>query len=228
MTADELASYIDHTLLRPDAGTREIKGLIQDAQKFPFASVYIPPCHVRLVSEMMGKGPVKVGTVVGFPLGYQSVDAKIDEAFCAVEAGAEEIDMVMNISMFKSDELAYVQDEISEIIAAIPGIPVKVIIETCYLTDEEKARACELVINAGAHFVKTSTGFGPGGATAADVRLLADTAAGRIKVKASGGIRTLDDALKMIEAGASRIGTSAGVKIVEDFKAVPIKRTDQG
>lgn len=218
MTVDELAGYIDLSLLRPDAETRDIEGLIMDAQKFSFASVCIPPCHVRLAARMLGESPVKVGTVIGFPLGYQSTEAKVHEGCDAVEAGAEEIDMVMNISMFKSGELAYVGDEISEIVSALSGVTIKVIIETCYLTDEEKVTACELVANGKAEYVKTSTGFGPGGATAEDIRLLKETASGRIKVKASGGIKTLDDALRMIEAGASRIGTSSGVRIVEDFK----------
>lgn len=217
MTVDELAGYIDLSLLRPDAGIKEIQGLIIDAQRYPFASVCIPPCHVRLAARMLGESPVKVGTVIGFPFGYQSTEAKIHEACDAVEAGAEEIDMVMNISMFKSGEIAYVRDEISEIVSALSGVTVKVIIETCYLTDEEKVRACELVINGGADYVKTSTGFGPGGATVEDIRLLKETASGRIRVKASGGIKTLDDALRMIDAGASRIGTSSGGRIVEDF-----------
>lgn len=218
MTADELANYIDLTLLKPDAGIREVEGLIKDAQKYPFASVCVPPCHVRLAVNLLGENSVKVGTVVGFPFGYQATTVKLLDACDAVEGGANEIDMVMNISMFKSGEPAYVQDEISEIISALPGTVVKVIIETCYLSDEEKVKACELVVNARAHYVKTSTGFGPGGAMVDDVRLLADASAGRIKVKAAGGIRTLSDALKMIEAGASRIGTSAGVKIVEEFE----------
>lgn len=218
MTSDELAGYIDLSLLRPDIRISDIEGLIRDAQKHPFASVCIPPCHIRLAAKLLGESPVKAGTVIGFPFGYQSMDVKLHEACDAVEEGADEIDMVMNISMFKSGEPAYVQDEISAIVSALSGIAVKVIIETCYLTAQEKVAACDLVINAGANFVKTSTGFGLAGATVEDVRLLVDAVAGRIKVKASGGIRNLDDALKMIEAGASRIGTSAGVKIVEEFK----------
>jgi deoxyribose-phosphate aldolase len=215
MTRDRLASHIDLSLLRPDATMREIEALVSDAQRYPFASICIPPCHVRLAARTLGESPVKVGTVVGFPFGYQSTDVKLQEAWDAVDAGAEEIDMVMNISMFKSGELAMVQDEVSSIVSALSGVVVKVIIETCYLTEEEKAKACEMVIKSNAEFVKTSTGFGPAGATAPDVKLLAGAASGRIKVKAAGGIRNLDDALRMIEAGASRIGTSAGVRIVE-------------
>ena len=218
MTADELANFIDLSLLKPDATIKDMDALITDVQKYPFASVCIPPCHVRLAARMLEEAPVKVCTVIGFPFGYQSMDSKIHEAFDAVEAGAGEVDMVMSISMFKSGELAYVQDEISEIVSAIHGITIKVIIEACYLTNEEKIKACELVAKGKADYVKTSTGFGPGGATVSDVKLLAETASSRIKVKASGGIRSLDDALMMIEAGALRIGTSAGVKMLEEFK----------
>jgi deoxyribose-phosphate aldolase len=219
MTVNELAGYIDLSLLKPQASKREVEALIRDAQKYPFASVCIPPCYTGLAAKILKGYPVKVGTVVGFPLGYQTTAVKLYEAREAVEAGAEEIDMVMNISAFKSGGLKMVQDEISEISSAFSQIVVKVIIETCYLTDEEKANACKLVIDGGGDFVKTSTGFGHSGATADDVRLLANIAAGRIKVKAAGGIKNLDDTLKMIEAGANRIGTSAGVKIMEEFSS---------
>ncbi|MBI3813773.1 MAG: deoxyribose-phosphate aldolase [Nitrospinae bacterium] len=218
MTVYELAGYIDLSLLKPQASKNEVEALIQDAQKYPFASVCIPPCYTGLAAKMLKEYPVKVGTVVGFPLGYQTTSVKLHEAREAVETGAEEIDMVMNISGFKSGELKMVQDEILEISSAIPQIVVKVIIETCYLTDEEKATACKLVIDGGGDFVKTSTGFGHSGATADDVRLLANTAAGRIKVKASGGIKNLNNTLKMIEAGANRIGTSAGVNIITEYR----------
>ncbi|MBI5748262.1 MAG: deoxyribose-phosphate aldolase [Nitrospinae bacterium] len=196
---------------------KDIEALVREAQKYPFASVCIPPCHVRKAAEILKGSHTKVGTVIGFPLGYQTTSVKLYEAREAVEAGAKEIDMVMNISAFKSGELAKVEDEISEIVSALPKIVVKVIIETCYLTDEEKVKACELAIKSKADFVKTSTGFGPGGATIDDVKLLVKTAKGRIKVKASGGIKNLDDTLKMIDAGADRIGTSAGMEIVEEF-----------
>lgn len=223
MTIDELANHIDLSLLKPDATIKDMDALIMDAKKYPFASVCIPPCHVRLASMMLGDASVKVSTVIGFPFGYQSMDLKIHEACDAVEAGVDEVDMVMNISMFKSGELAYVQDEISKIVSAIHGITLKVIIEACYLTNEEKVKACELVAKGKADYVKTSTGFGPGGATVSDVKLLAETASGRIKVKASGGIKSLDDAIKMIEAGALRIGTSAGAKMLEELKRGPLQ-----
>jgi deoxyribose-phosphate aldolase len=177
---------------------------------------------VSLAAGLVKGSPIKVGTVVGFPLGYQTSSVKLFEAKEALEAGAGEIDMVMNISRFtvmdrKSGDINLVEDEISTITSSLPETVVKVIIETCYLTDEEKVSACGLVIRGGANFVKTSTGFGPGGATEEDVRLLVKAAAGRIKVKASGGIKTLDRALKMIHAGAERIGTSTGIEIVEEL-----------
>jgi len=222
MKADELARYIDLTLLKPQATVKEIETLISEAKKYTFSSVCIPPCHIKQAAYILEGKNTKVGTVIGFPLGYQTTSVKLHESREAVESGAEEIDMVMNISRLKSGKLSMVQDEISEIVSAFPKIIIKVIIETCYLTDKEKVKACKLVIESGADFVKTSTGFGPAGATVADVKLLANTATGRIKVKASGGIKTLDDTLKMIDAGAMRIGTSSGVNIVEEFLRSPI------
>ncbi len=216
-TADELAGYIDLTLLKPQATMKDIEALIINAQKYPFASVCIPPYHVRKAAEILKGSHTKVGTVIGFPCGYQTTSVKLYEAREAVESGAKEIDMVMNISHFKSGELLMLQDEISKIVSALPDIVVKIIIETCYLTNEEKIKACEMTITGKAGFVKTSTGFGSGGATIEDVKLLVKTAEGRINVKASGGIKTLDDTLKMIDAGANRIGTSTGVEIVEEF-----------
>lgn len=224
MTTNELAAYMDLSLLKPQASKKEIEALIYDAQKYPFASVCIPPCYMGLAVKMLKGYPAKVGTVVGFPFGYQTTSVKLYEVHEAVEAGAKEIDMVMNISAFKSGEVEMVQNEISEIVSAIPDVITKVIIETSYLTEDEKVTACEIVIKGGAGFVKTSTGFGSGGATVSDVKLLANTAAGRIKVKASGGIKNLDDALKMIDAGADRIGTSAGINIIEEF----LKRFSRG
>src|SRR3989304_6042275 len=222
MTSSELAGYIDLTLLKPQVTTKDIEAFIRDAQKYPFASVCIPPYHVRKAAEILKGSHTKVGTVIGFPLGYQTTSVKLYEAREAVESGAEEIDMVMNISAFKSGEMTMVQDEISEIVSALPKIVVKVIIETCYLTNEEIIKACEMTIKSKADFVKTSTGFGPDGATIEDVKLLVKTAEGRIDVKASGGIKTLYDALTMINAGVVRIGTSSGINIVEEFLRSPI------
>jgi deoxyribose-phosphate aldolase len=217
MEAAELARLIDLTLLKPDGTEKDVESLIHKALGYPFASVCIPPCHVGLAAELLKGSPIKVGTVVGFPFGYQTSGVKLLEAQEAVEKGASEIDMVMNISQFKSGDMNMVEEEISTIVTAVEGTVVKVIIETGYLTDEEKVAACGLVVKGGADFVKTSTGFGPAEASEEDVRLLVGAARGRIKVKASGGIRTLDRVLKMIGAGAERIGTSSGIEIVKEL-----------
>lgn len=214
MTVEELAGYIDLTLLRPDVTRKDMERFLADARRFPFASVCIPPYYIDLACSL--SKDIRIGTVVGFPFGYQTKAVKLFEAAEAVRAGACEIDMVMNITAFRSGEWDQVRGEIVSIVAAIPGTTVKVIIEVSCLTDEEKARACELVIDGGAHFVKTSTGFA-GGARVEDVALLKRAARGRIKIKASGGIRDLDTTLRMIDAGADRIGTSSGVAILGEF-----------
>lgn len=218
MKADELAGLIDLSLLKPDLTRREVEGLIRRALPYPFASICIPPLYVAPASGLLKASSIKVGTVVGFPLGYQTPVVKLFEAREAVEAGAEEIDMVMNITQFKSGDVEQVTEEIKKISSAFTDTVVKVIIETSYLTDEEKALACGLVVKGGADFVKTSTGFAPKGASERDVGILKEAAGGRIKVKASGGINTLDGALKMLRAGADRIGTSSGIEILEEFK----------
>jgi deoxyribose-phosphate aldolase len=217
MNSDELAGLMDLTLLRPDTTRGDVEGLILSALPYSFKTICIPPCYVSLASELLRGSQAKVSTVVGFPLGFQTPAVKLAEAREAVEAGATEIDMVMNVSLFKSGETAVVEDEISIISSALPGVTIKVIIETCYLTDEEKSKACEAAIAGGAAFVKTSTGFGPAGATAGDVRLLKKASQGRIKVKASGGISTLASATEMIRAGAERLGTSSGIEIVQEL-----------
>lgn len=221
MTLKELVGYIDLTLLRPTTPRADIERLIAKASCFPFALVCIPPCYVAL-ARSIGKG-IRVGTVVGFPLGYQTTTAKLLEAIEAAGAGAVEVDMVMNMAAFKSREWDMVREEIAAVVTAIPKVIVKVIIEVSYLTEDEKARACELVVEGGAHYVKTSTGFTEG-VRVEDVKLLKRIAGGRIKVKASGGIRDLDMALKMIGAGADRIGTSRGIEIMEEF----LKRSNAG
>ncbi|HLC18287.1 MAG TPA: deoxyribose-phosphate aldolase [Thermodesulfobacteriota bacterium] len=217
MTRDELAAKIDLSLLRPDATKREVEGLLRGALCYPFASVCIPPCYVRLASTLLAGSPVRVGTVSGFPLGYQTTEIKVREAVEAFSSGALEIDVVMNISAFKSGYLSVVEEELSRIVGELPEAAVKVIIEAAYLTDTEKVRACGVVISSGAAFVKTSTGFAPGGAIVDDVRLLKEASAGRVRVKAAGGIKTLAAALEMIEAGADRIGTSSGIDILREF-----------
>lgn len=216
MKIQELAGYIDLTLLKPDAVKQDFLKLLAGAKKYPFASICIPPSYASLAKSVL-KDSVKICTVIGFPFGYQTKEAKIFETRNAINSGADEIDMVMNVSLFKSGDIKYVQDEIKEVVDASIGRVVKVIIEACCLTDEEKIAACEMVIKSGASFVKTSTGFRKYGATVEDVLLLSKTANNRIKVKASGGINNLDTALKMINAGASRLGTSSGVEIIEEL-----------
>lgn len=217
MTSDKLAKFIDLTLLRPDATRSDVETIIHDAFRYPFASLCIPPYYVEMAAEQLKDSTIKVGTVVGFPLGCQMPHAKLLEAREAVEKGAEEIDIVMNISAFKSGAITVVEDEISKIVSSLPGIVTKVIIETCYLSDEEKRGSCETIIRCNADFVKTSTGFGPTGATVKDIRLLKDVARGRIRIKASGGIKTLTETLEMIDAGAKRVGTSSGIRILREF-----------
>jgi len=215
MTREELAGKIDLTILNPLAGRTNIEELADRAMAYPFATLCVPPCHVGLTARLLIKTPIKVSTVAGFPLGYDRTDVKIMTALKAVEDGAVEVDMVMNQSAFHGGGYTYVEDEISALVRAIPEARVKVIIETCYLDDKQKARALEIIINAGAHFIKTSTGFGKAGAAVADVRFLSRLARGRAGVKAAGGIKTLEDALAMLKAGATRLGTSSGMEIVE-------------
>ncbi|MBI1910377.1 MAG: deoxyribose-phosphate aldolase [Deltaproteobacteria bacterium] len=219
MTKEELAASIDLTLLRPDAAKKDIERLIIRALPFPFAAVCIAPCHAAFAAALLRNSPIKVCTVTGFPLGYSEPAVKLLEAVRAFESGAKEIDVVMNLSYFKSAEFKPAEDEISSIVKALPDATIKVIIETCYLTLEEKKRACGLVIDSGAHFVKTSTGFGTGGAKIEDIRLLSELSAGMIKIKAAGGIKTLKATLLMLEAGAHRIGTSSGIEIMEEFSS---------
>lgn len=210
-----VARMIDHTLLRADATKAEIETLCEEAAKFCFASVCVNPCWVRYCAQKLrGKG-VKVCTVVGFPLGATSTMAKAKETEIAVAHGANEIDMVINIGWLKSGEYDLVKKDIHEVVRyAGRNVPVKVIIETCLLTDEEKIKACLLAKEGGAAYVKTSTGFGKSGATAADIALMRRVVGEELGVKASGGVRTYEDAVALIESGASRIGASASVKIV--------------
>lgn len=210
----KLAPLIDHTQLKPDAPRSAIVKLCAEARFYGFASVCIHPCMVKLaVAELCGSG-VKVCTVAGFPLGAGTSEAKSFETADAVQNGAQEIDMVMNISALKSGDPEYVREDIRSIVRTARKKLVKVILETCLLTDEEKALACRLAVTAGAAFVKTSTGLACGGATVEDVRLLRRTVGPDFGVKASGSIKTTADALRMVEAGANRLGTSASVAIV--------------
>ena len=209
---NNLASYIDHTLLKPIATKADILQLCQEAKQYHFASVCVNPCWVSLCAETLKGTGVNVCTVIGFPLGANTSEIKAREAALAIEQGASEVDMVINIGALKEGNAEYVYQDILAVRKASEGKILKVIIETSYLTDEEKQTACKLSAKAGADFVKTSTGFSSAGATAEDVKLM--KAASGISVKASGGVRTKEDALKMIEAGATRLGASAGIKII--------------
>jgi deoxyribose-phosphate aldolase len=216
----DLARFIDHTLLRPEATEAEVRRLVAEAAEHGFASVCIPPIYVPLAAEALRGTPVAVGTVVGFPLGYVHPEIRRAESLQAVADGARELDTVLNLSWLKSGDDRQVLDDLAAWVDAMrrrpEGLILKVILETALLTDDEKVRGARLVVEAGADFVKTSTGFSKGGATLEDVALLARTVEGRIGVKASGGIRDAATARAMIEAGAKRLGTSSGVGIVRE------------
>ncbi len=209
-----LAKYIDHTVLKAVATKQDVEKLCAEAAQYGFASVCVNPCWVSLCADLLKDSGVKVCTVIGFPLGANESATKAFEASLAIKNGADEVDMVINIGALKSGLLEVVKNDILAVREASAGKTLKVIIETSYLTDEEKKTVCKICGECGADFVKTSTGFSDAGAKAEDVKLMAE--ASGIAVKASGGIRNKEDALKMIEAGASRLGTSAGSKIVAD------------
>ena len=212
----ELAKYIDHTLLKTDAQRADVAKLIEEAKAYHFASVCVSPIWVSYVSEALRGSGVKTCTVIGFPQGATPSAVKAFETEQAVADGVDEVDMVIAVGRLKDGDDAYVKADIEAVVRAARGKALtKVIIETCLLTDEEKRRACLLAKEAGADFVKTSTGFAAGGATAADVRLMRESVGEAMGVKAAGGIRSRADAEAMIAAGATRLGTSSGVKIVE-------------
>lgn len=206
--------YIDHTLLKPETTAAMIDTLCAEAKQYDFASVCVNPAWVKRAAGNLAGSSVKVCTVVGFPLGANTSETKAAETRDAVANGATEIDMVLNIGALKSNDLELVKNDIAAVVKAAAGNLVKVILETGLLTDEEKVTACKLAVEAGADYVKTSTGFGPGGATVEDIALMRKTVGPDIGVKASGGVRDRAAALAMIEAGATRIGASAGVAIV--------------
>ena len=215
MEIKEILSYVDHTLLSQTATWEEIKAICDDGIKYGCASVCIPPSYVKKASEY-SDGRIKICTVIGFPNGYNTTKVKCFEAFDAVENGADEIDMVINIGMLKDkkyDELLY---EISEVKKACKGKLLKVIIETCLLTEEEKVKMCEIVSKSGADFIKTSTGFSTGGATREDIKLFSENVERHLKIKAAGGISSIKDAEDMLSLGAERLGTSRIVKIVKN------------
>jgi len=209
-----LHTYIDHTLLKPTATQREIKKLCKEAVQHKFYAVCVNGSFVQLAQAELKGSTVKIAAVVGFPLGAMTTRTKLFEANECVRNGADEIDMVMNIGWLKSGKYEWVQKEITEIKKSIGEKILKVIIETCFLTKEEKILACELAVNAKADFVKTSTGFGTGGATLGDVKLMKDIVGNRALIKASGGIKDRTTALKYIALGVSRLGTSSGIKLL--------------
>lgn len=211
----ELNRMIDHTLLKANATRAQIEKLCDEALQYNFASVCVNTCWVPLAHEKLAGSEVNTCCVVGFPLGAMLTEAKAAETRLAVEAGADEVDMVINVGWLLDGDYDAVRDDIAAVVKAADGKCVKVIIEACLLADEQKVKACELSVEAGATFVKTSTGFSTGGATVADVALMRKTVGNACKVKAAGGIHTADEAKAMVEAGADRLGCSAGIAIME-------------
>ncbi len=214
LTAQDIAPFIDHTLLKPNAKEEEITQLCNEAREFGFAAICINPSYVPLAATLLANTPVKICTVVGFPIGSMTTEAKAFETRDAVAKGADEIDMVINVGKLKSGDYQYVVEDVKAVVKAAQHRIVKVIIEAAMLTDDEKVAACILAKAGGAKFVKTSTGFGPGGATAHDVALMRRTVGAEMGVKAAGGIRDLATAAEMVKAGATRIGASASIQIV--------------
>ena len=216
MKKKNIAVKIDHTLLKASATAKQIETLCHEAVENNFASVCVNPCHVAYAAKLLHGTGVKVCTVIGFPLGANTSEVKAFETKNAVANGADECDMVINIGALKDGNISLVESDIRKVVEAANGTLVKVIIETCYLTDEEKIQACKAVERAGANFVKTSTGFGTGGATVHDVELMRKNISADMKVKAAGGIHNYKEAMAMINAGADRIGASAGIEILKN------------
>ncbi|MBZ9729040.1 deoxyribose-phosphate aldolase [Salegentibacter sp. JZCK2] len=210
----QLNQYIDHTLLNPIATPIDIQNLCEEAIEHQFYAVCIPPSYIEIAKSVLKTSEVKIATVIGFPLGAMTTEAKVFEARNALDKGVDEIDMVINIGMLKAGDYDYIEKEIAAIKKAIGSKVLKVIIETCYLTDTEKKSACRAALNAKADFVKTSTGFGTAGATFDDVKLMKEIAGTKMQIKASGGIKDRKTAIKYIELGVSRLGTSSGIKLV--------------
>lgn len=216
MKKNEIAAMIDHTLLKANATDDQIVKLCGEAKENRFASVCVNPCHVARAAELLKGSGIAVCTVIGFPLGAGTTETKVFETKDAIAKGANEVDMVIDVGALKSGRYDDVRGQIREVVTTANGTLVKVIIETCYLTDEEKVIACKASAEAGADYVKTSTGFGGGGATVEDVALMKKSIPASMKVKASGGIHTYAQAVALVEAGASRLGASAGITIVAD------------
>lgn len=215
-----IAKFIDHTILKPDSNEEQVKRICAEAKEYGFASVCVNTSYTKLVSKALQGTDVKTCVVVGFPLGATTKEVKAFETKQAIQDGADEVDMVINVGYLKSGKEQEVKEDIKAVVDAADGkAAVKVILETCLLTDEEIVTVCKMAKEVGADFVKTSTGFSTGGATVEDIRLMRDTVGADMGVKASGGVRTKEDAEAMIEAGASRIGASASIAIVEGTKA---------
>lgn len=214
-----ILGMVDHTVLKPEATKEMVEVLCKEAKEYSFAAVCVNPYYVKLSKSLLEGTNVKIATVIGFPLGANTKEVKAFETVDAIKNGADEIDMVINIGALKNKEYDVVKEDIEAVVNSAKGKAiVKVIIETCLLTDEEKVKACELSMEAGAEFVKTSTGFSTGGATVEDVRLMKSVVGDKLEVKASGGVRDVASANAMIEAGATRLGTSSGVKIADALK----------
>ena len=221
LTPDELARYIDHTNLKPDATVTDLERLCQEAAEHHFAMVAVNSAPVARCAALLNGTGVHVGAAIGFPLGQTTIAAKVFEVADAIENGADEIDYVINITELKAGNDSYIEDEMSQIVTACSkaGVLSKVIFETCYLTEDEKRRLATIAAGVRPDFVKTSTGFGTAGATIEDVRLMKEIVGDSVHVKAAGGIRDLDFALSLIAAGATRIGTSSGMKLVDELRA---------
>lgn len=214
----QLNQYIDHTLLKPTATPADIEKLCKEAVDHQFYAICVSPSYIQIAKSVLEGSAVKIAAVIGFPLGAMTTKAKVFEAKDAIELGADEIDMVINIGMLRAEKIDYIENEITEIKKAIGSKVLKVIIETCFLTDAEKKVACRAALKAKADFVKTSTGFGSGGATFEDVKLMKEIAGDKMQIKASGGIKDRETAIKYIELGVSRLGTSSGIKLLTSDK----------
>lgn len=216
---EQLAKTIDHSLLRPELTEAEVIAGCELARRYHVASACVKPCHVALAARQLAGSDVAVGTVVGFPHGSSTTATKVAEARAAIAAGAVELDMVINIGELRSGQVDYVREDIRAVVEAAEGKAiVKVILENAYLTDEEKVLGCKLAERAGAHFVKTSTGFAPSGATIADLKLMRASVGPQVQVKAAHGVRTLDAILEVIDAGVARVGATATATILDDFR----------
>lgn len=216
---DNLPGLLDHTVLRPEATKADVLRLCAEAKEQGFVVIFVPPCYLDEAVAAVAGTAVQVGIPIGFPLGGHSTHTKVTEAIEAVAHGAQVLDMVINISRLKSGDYDFVRQDMAAVVRATPGVNHKVILETCLLTREEKIMACRLAVEAGMDYVKTSTGFNQAGATVEDVRLMKEAVAGRAKVKASGGVRDWKATAALLEAGADRIGTSASLKIVGEWRA---------